>query len=151
MKLFSVFTHSPSYTQERHIIGFVCLVSQKGSQDRLLKIYSESIGALVKDLKKNDRFKDTLILTFSEFGRRVKENASKGTDHGTANNVTIISGGLKKPGVYNEIPNLKNLDTNGDLKYTVDFRSVYATILNNWLEVDDKTILNSKFNKLEFV
>jgi len=126
-------------------------VSQKGSQDRLLKIYSESIGALVKDLKKNDRFKDTLILTFSEFGRRVKENASKGTDHGTANNVTIISGGLKKPGVYNEIPNLKNLDTNGDLKYTVDFRSVYATILNNWLEVDDKTILNSKFNKLEFV
>ncbi len=126
-------------------------VNQKGSQDRLLKNYSESVGALVKDLKANNRFKDTLILTFSEFGRRVKENASRGTDHGTANNITIISGALKKSGVYNETPDLMNLDANGDLKYTVDFRSIYATILNNWLAVDDTTVLNASFDKLSFV
>lgn len=126
-------------------------VNQKGSQDRLLKIYSESIGALVTDLKKNNKFKDTLILTFSEFGRRVKENASRGTDHGTANNVIVISGALKKAGVYNELPNLMSLDSNGDLQHSVDFRSIYATILNNWLEVNDKTVLNANFNKLGFI
>lgn len=131
--------------------GFDSHVNQKNSQDRLLKNYSEAIGSLVTDLKKNDRFKDTLILTFSEFGRRVKQNASNGTDHGTANNVFVIGGGLKKAGIYNEGPNLMDLDKSGDLKYSVDFRSVYASILNNWLEVDDKMILNNSFEKLQFV
>ncbi len=131
--------------------GFDSHVNQLPKQDRLLKIYSKSVGALVNDLKKQNRFKDTLILTFTEFGRRVKENASTGTDHGTANNVTIISGSLKQAGVYNEIPNLQNLDANGDLQHSVDFRSVYATILNNWLEVDDTQILNSNFKKMNFV
>lgn len=131
--------------------GFDSHVNQLNSQDRLLKIYSESISALVKDLKKNNRFKDTLILTFSEFGRRVQQNGSRGTDHGAANNIMIIGGGLKKPGVYNELPNLSDLDDNGDIKYTIDFRSVYATILDNWLMVKDQKILNKSFNKLAFV
>ncbi len=131
--------------------GFDSHVNQLNSQDRLLKVYSESVGALVKDLKKNDRFKDTLILTFSEFGRRVKQNGSRGTDHGAANNVIAIGGSLKKAGVYNELPNLSDLDNNGDIKYTVDFRSVYASILNNWLEVNDQTILNKGFERLAFV
>ena len=131
--------------------GFDSHVNQLASQDRLLKTYSEGIGALVADLKQNDKFKDTLILTFSEFGRRVKQNASKGTDHGTANNVFIIGGDLKKPGVYNEAPNLLKLDTNGDLIHTIDFRSVYATILNKWLSVDDVSILNGDFGDLNFV
>ncbi len=131
--------------------GFDSHVNQVGQQDRLLETYSKSVGALVKDLKKQGHFKDTLILTFTEFGRRVKENASMGTDHGTANNVTIISGGLKTAGIYNEVPDLQNLDANGDLKHTVDFRSIYATVLANWLVVDDKAILNSAFNKMNFV
>ena len=131
--------------------GFDSHVNQLNSQDRLLRIYSEAIGALVKDLKKNDRFKDTLILTFSEFGRRVKQNGSRGTDHGAANNVIAIGGSLKKPGVYNEIPNLSDLDTNGDIKFSVDFRSIYATILNNWLEVNDHDILNTNFKNLGFI
>ncbi len=114
-------------------------------------LLNESIGALVEDLKKNNRFKDTLILTFSEFGRRVKQNASRGTDHGTANNVLLIGGSLKKQGVYNELPNLADLDKSGDLKYTVDFRSIYATILGNWLQVNDKTVLNNNFKKLDFI
>ncbi len=131
--------------------GFDSHVNQLNSQDRLLNIYSESVGALVKDLKKNDRFKDTLILTFSEFGRRVKQNGSRGTDHGAANNVIAIGGALKKAGVFNELPNLSDLDENGDIKYTVDFRSIYASILHNWLAVNDQTVLNTNFKKLGFI
>ena len=107
--------------------------------------------SFVEDLEESDTFKDTLILTFSEFGRRVKQNGSGGTDHGAANNVFVIGKNLKKPGLYNEAPDLANLDSNGDLKYSIDFREVYATILNNWMEVDDKKILNKSFSKLKFV
>ena len=131
--------------------GFDSHVNQVNSQDRLLGIYANAVSALVKDLKKNNKFKDTLILTFSEFGRRVKQNGSRGTDHGAANNVMIMSGSLKKAGIYNELPNLSNLDNNGDIKYTIDFRSIYASILDNWLEVNDRTVLGSDFNKLSFV
>lgn len=131
--------------------GFDTHANQNSTQDNLLKVYSEGIAALVKDLKKNNRFKDTLIMTFSEFGRRVKENGSKGTDHGTANNLFLIGGGLKQNGIYNNGPNLQNLDGNGDLIYSVDFREVYSTILNNWLEVDDKLVLNREFKKMLFV
>jgi len=131
--------------------GFDTHFNQKTRQERLLKVYAESIDAFVKDLKRNDTFKDTLILTFSEFGRRVKQNAANGTDHGTANNVFIIGENLQKKGIYNEGPNLADLDENGDLKYSVDFRSIYATILNKWMRVDDKTILNNKFEQLTFL
>ncbi len=131
--------------------GFDSHVNQLNSQDRLLKMYSESLGALVKDLKKNNRFKDTLILTFSEFGRRVRQNGSQGTDHGAANNVMIIGGSLKNAGIYNELSNLNDLDDNGDIKYTIDFRSIYATILNNWLEINDQNILNTNYKKLKFI
>jgi len=131
--------------------GFDTHAYQKNKQNRLLKIYSDSMEVFVKDLEQNDTFKDTLILTFSEFGRRVKQNAASGTDHGAANNLFIIGKYLKKQGFYNEDPNLSQLDSNGDLKYTIDFRSVYATILDKWMEVDDKTILNRSFDKLKFI
>jgi uncharacterized protein (DUF1501 family) len=131
--------------------GFDTHVNQLATQDRLLEDYSEGIGAFVDDLKKNDRFKDTLILTFSEFGRRVSENGSSGTDHGSANNVFVIGGNLKKKGFYNACPDLQNLDDNGDLRFSVDFRSIYATVLKDWLEVSDKDILNQEFNRLDFI
>jgi uncharacterized protein (DUF1501 family) len=131
--------------------GFDTHVNQLATQDRLLEDYSEGIGAFVNDLKKNDRFKDTLILTFSEFGRRVSENGSSGTDHGSANNVFVIGGNLKKKGMYNACPDLQNLDDNGDLRFSVDFRSIYATVLKDWLEVSDKDILNQEFNRLDFI
>ncbi|WP_111709889.1 DUF1501 domain-containing protein [Lutibacter citreus] len=131
--------------------GFDTHFNQTSRQEKLLSVYSESIDAFVKDLEKNDTFKDTLILTFSEFGRRVKQNAANGTDHGTANNVFIIGKNLKKNGIYNEMPNLSDLDSNGDLKYSVDFRQIYATILKNWMEVDDKVILNKSFKPLTFL
>lgn len=131
--------------------GFDTHADQVNKQAKLLKTYSEAVTVFVEDLKKNDTFKDTLIVTFSEFGRRVKQNAGGGTDHGAANNVFIIGNDLNKKGFYNEMPNLNQLDKNGDIIHTVDFRSIYATILDKWLAVDDEKILNKSFNKLNFI
>ncbi|HEY0175435.1 MAG TPA: DUF1501 domain-containing protein, partial [Pedobacter sp.] len=104
----------------------------------------------VKDLHQNNKLEDTLVITFSEFGRRVAQNASNGTDHGTANNMFLFGGRLKKQGIYNEAPNLTDLD-NGDLKYQVDFREVYGTILDKWLDVNNAQVLNKRFNTLDFI
>lgn len=125
-------------------------VAQEMQQKRLFTDMNESIKAFVKDLKTNNRFDDVLLTTFSEFGRRVSQNASGGTDHGTANNMFFIGGGLKEKGVLNPMPDLKNLEE-GDLKHSVDFKDVYATILKNWLNADDKKILNNQFNYMSFV
>ena len=130
--------------------GFDTHFGQKSKQERLLKIYSDSVAAFTKDLKANQKFNDVVIMTFSEFGRRVKQNGSSGTDHGTANNLFIMGGKLNKPGVYNQSADLKSLD-DGDLIYKIDFRSVYSTLLNNWLNVDDNLILGNQFDKLNFV
>jgi len=131
--------------------GFDTHANQMNSQKRLLEIYASSIEAFVNDLKKQGTFNDTLIVTFSEFGRRVKENAGNGTDHGAASNVFIIGNQLKKQGFYNELASLSDLDSNGDLKYTVDFRTIYASILQNWLAVNDEQILQQKFSPLSFI
>jgi len=131
--------------------GFDTHANQANNQSRLLSQYAEGVEAFVNDLKHNGTFKDTLILTFSEFGRRVKQNAANGTDHGTANNVFIIGENLKKQGFYNELAKLEDLDNNGDLKFEVDFRTIYATILNKWLNVDDEKILNHSFQKFNFI
>ena len=125
-------------------------VGQKGRQEKLFDQLSDGLAAFVKDLQQNNCFKDTLIMTFSEFGRRVKENASNGTDHGTANNMFLIGGALAKPGIYNDPANLTDLDE-GDLKYHIDFRSVYATVLNRWLKADDAKILGNKYDYLGLI
>ncbi len=125
-------------------------VNQEAQQQRLFKDMNDAVGAFVKDLKANNRFNDVLFFTFSEFGRRVSQNASGGTDHGTANNMFLISGGLKEKGVLNEMPNLTDLDE-GDLKYKIDFKNVYATVLDKWLGADDQKILGKKYDKLKFI
>jgi uncharacterized protein (DUF1501 family) len=130
--------------------GFDTHAAQLGMHSRVLKTYSQTIKAFCEDLKKNNLFDDTVIMTFSEFGRRVKQNASKGTDHGTANNVYIINGKLNKPGIYNEMPNLTDLDE-GDLKYNIDFRQVYATILQKSLNKSESSILGRDFQTLDFL
>jgi uncharacterized protein (DUF1501 family) len=125
-------------------------VNQQDQQKKLFKEMNEAITAFVKDLKSNNRFDDVMLMSFSEFGRRVSQNASGGTDHGTANNMFLIGGGLKQKGLINALPDLSDLQ-DGDLKYKVDFKDVYATILNKWLGADDKKILNKQFNFLDFV
>lgn len=130
--------------------GFDTHVNQKGRQERLLKEYADGLRALVADLRQNGLLNETLILTFSEFGRRVKQNASNGTDHGTANNVFLIGGSLPRPGFFNEAPSLLNLDE-GDLRYELDFRNIYATLLDKWLEADAGSIMQGKYQPLPFL
>ena len=125
-------------------------VNQQSQQQRLFTEMNDAIAAFVKDMKANHRFDDVMLMSFSEFGRRVSQNASGGTDHGTANNMFLISGGLKQKGLINEMPNLADLQ-DGDLKYKVDFKSVYATILDKWLGADDKLILGEKYSQLDFI
>ena len=123
---------------------------QNATQSRLFKQLNDALLAFTNDLKAANRFNDVLTFTFSEFGRRVAQNANNGTDHGSASNMFFISGGLKQKGILNELPDLVNLN-NGDLKYTVDFKQVYATVLKNWLGANDEKILGAKFEKLNFV
>ncbi len=125
-------------------------VNQENQQKRLFTELNDAMSAFVKDLKANNRFQDVTVMTFSEFGRRVAQNASGGTDHGTANNMFFIGGGLKKKGILNDMPDLNNLNQ-GDLQYTVDFKSVYATMLHNWLEADDEKIMGKKYGIMDFV
>ena len=125
-------------------------INQEAQQQRLFTEMNDAVKSFVKDLKEQHRFEDVLLFTFSEFGRRVEQNASGGTDHGTANNMFLVSGGLKKKGVLNAMPDLANLNE-GDLKYNVDFKNVYATILNKWLQADDQGILGRKYEYLGFV
>ncbi|MBC9911462.1 DUF1501 domain-containing protein [Chitinophaga varians] len=125
-------------------------VNQQDQQARLFKQLSEALTVFTGDLKKNNRFQDVVVMTFSEFGRRVSQNASGGTDHGTANNMFLIGGGLKRQGVLNEGPDLMNLK-DGDLQYKVDFKSVYATLLDKWLGANDKMILKQDYAKLDFI
>ncbi len=130
--------------------GFDTHAFQKNRQEKLLNQYNDAIKIFVKDLQKNQKLDDTLIMTFSEFGRRVKQNASQGTDHGTANNVYFIGGKLKNPGIFNEAPNLSSLDQ-GDLIYSVDFRKIYASVLKNWLGVNPGAVLLENFQPLDII
>ncbi|NRD18791.1 DUF1501 domain-containing protein [Winogradskyella eckloniae] len=131
--------------------GFDTHANQTNKQAKLLSQYADSVSAFVKDLKQNNTYENTLILTFSEFGRRVKQNAADGTDHGAANNVFVIGKNLKHAGVYNSLASLSNLDSNGDLKYSIDFRSIYATILTKWMNVSAEGIIPSQQKQLNFI
>jgi len=130
--------------------GFDTHVNQAGQQERNLTKVSEGIKALVAHLTQAGRMDDVLIMVFSEFGRRVKQNASNGTDHGKANNVFIISSQLKRNGIYNQSPDLEHLD-DGDIAHAIDFRSIYATVMNKWLKADDTKILGRGFDQMGFI
>jgi uncharacterized protein (DUF1501 family) len=125
-------------------------INQDMQQQRLFIEMNNAVSAFVKDLKANNRFNDVMLFTFSEFGRRVQQNASGGTDHGTANNMFLISGGLKQKGIINPLPDLADLQE-GDLKYNVDFKNVYATVLNKWLGADANKILGKQYEYLNFI
>lgn len=109
----------------------------------LLQELSQGLGSFVADLKALGHLDRTLVMTFSEFGRRVAENEQQGTDHGTAGPMFLAGGGIKA-GIHGGAPNLTDLDA-GDLKFGTDFRTVYAAVLKSWLRADPKAVLGSDF------
>ncbi|MBV8727035.1 MAG: DUF1501 domain-containing protein [Candidatus Eremiobacteraeota bacterium] len=121
-------------------------VNQKGTQDRLLGEFSDAIAAFYNDLSAHGNDGRVLTLTFSEFGRRVGENASRGTDHGEASPLFMIGGGVKG-GMYGSYPDLARLSM-GNLAFTTDFRSVYATVLERWLGRPAAPILSGNFSTI---
>lgn len=125
-------------------------VGQQNQQERLFKQLNDAVLSFTNDLKKNGRMEDVLLFTFSEFGRRVAQNASNGTDHGTANNMFLISGGLKQKGILNAMPSLIDLK-DGDLTYQIDFKNVYATIIDKWLDADIVKVLGKQYDTLNFI
>jgi len=129
--------------------GFDTHASQVGTHERILNGVAGSIRAFHKDMAAKGFAKKVTVMCFSEFGRRVNQNSSAGTDHGTAGPM-FVSGAAVKGGVYGAYPSLTDLD-NGDLKYTTDFRRIYATLLDNWLNADSTTILKKKFETVAFL
>jgi uncharacterized protein (DUF1501 family) len=122
---------------------------QRAQQDRLLGYLGNGLKAFYTDLAAHGNAKRVLAMTFSEFGRRVTQNASNGTDHGTAMPLFVV-GGSVKGGVYGDHPSLTDLD-NGDLKFHTDFRSVYATVIQSWLARNPADVLGGTFPTLPIV
>jgi uncharacterized protein (DUF1501 family) len=123
--------------------------AQRARQDALLAQFADGLKAFYDDLSAHQADDRVLTMTFSEFGRRVEENANRGTDHGTAAPMFLIGGGVKG-GVYGDHPSLTDLDY-GNLKWHTDFRSVYATVLEGWLNVPSATVLGTSFSSLGFI
>ncbi len=131
------------YTQ---IGGFDTHANQSRTHANLLREVGDSLKAFVDDLNRAGQASRVLVLVFSEFGRRLRENASGGTDHGTAAPVFLLGPGVN-PGVHGPYPNLRDL-TDGDPRHALDFRQIYATLLDRWLDCPSQLILGQAFPHL---
>ena len=130
--------------------GFDTHAAQLNRQAGLLQELSQAFGLFRKDLEAQGHLDRVLLLTFSEFGRRAAENKQLGTDHGTAN-VMFLLGGKVKPGLHGTPPDLIRLDAEGDPFHKVDFRSVYAGVLRDWLNADPDRVLGGRFESPSLV
>jgi len=129
--------------------GFDTHNGQANSHDRLLGQLDEALKSFFADLKQQGNADRVTLMTFSEFGRRVSENASAGTDHGKAS-CLFVAGAPVKGGLYGKQPSLTDLDQ-GDLKHSIDFRRVYSTVLQNWLKTNPEPVLKSPYAPLSFM
>ena len=127
--------------------GFDTHSGQAATQARLLGELAAGIVALKAALIELGRWNDTLVLTYAEFGRRPKENLSNGTDHGTSS-VHFALGGRVQGGLYGEQPSLARLGGDGNMGFALDFRGVYATVLERWWGVPSAATLGGKFPTL---
>ncbi len=127
--------------------GFDNHANQLGNHCALLHQLSESVAAFVRDLKRDKLLGRVLLMTFSEFGRTVKENGRRGTGHGAAAPV-FLAGGRLKAGFIGPRPSLTDLD-NGAPKFHTDFRRVYATVLDRWLGFESRSVLGRQFEPLD--
>ena len=131
--------------------GYDTHTNQVSTQQRLLKDLGDSTKAFVEDMQAQGNLGRVLVMTFSEFGRRVTENANGGTDHGAAAPMFIV-GNRVRAGLLGRYPSLAPGDLfEGDIKYNVDFRNVYAGVLENWLKTKSVPILGRQFEPLAFV
>jgi uncharacterized protein (DUF1501 family) len=127
--------------------GFDTHENQPGRHADLLRQFATGMVALRDALGELGRWDRTMIVTYAEFGRRVRENQSRGTDHGTAS-AHFVAGGRVAGGLYGEAPQLARLDGNGNLPVGVDFRQIYATVLGPWWGLDAQTVLQGRFQPL---
>lgn len=132
--------------------GYDTHSGQRSRHDRLMTELGDAVAAFQKDLDSQGNGKRVLTMCFSEFGRRPEENFSEGTDHGMAGPMFLIGGGVK-PGLHGKHPSLakEDLVLGRDLKFEIDFRSVYATALASWLSAPAEPILGGKFPLLDIV
>ena len=129
--------------------GFDNHANQLGNHCALLNQLAESVAAFIYDLKRDKQLDRVLLMTFSEFGRTVRENGRRGTDHGAAAPM-FLAGGRLKGGLVGSHPSLTDLDK-GALKVHTDFRRVYATVLDRWLGFESEPVLGGRFEPLDIV
>ncbi len=132
------------------LAGFDTHQNQPGMHGNLLRQLAEGLAALRSALIELKLWQQTLVLSYAEFGRRPKENQSNGTDHGTAN-VHFALGGAVRGGLYGGLPSLARLDASGNMGFSVDYRSLYATVLERWWRLDSREALGGRFAPIDFV
>lgn len=130
--------------------GFDTHVGQLARQARLLKDLAEGIVALKSALTELGLWESTLVMTYAEFGRRPQQNQSGGTDHGTSN-VHMVAGGRVKGGLYGTPPDFSRLDSTGNVQHAIDFRALYATVLERWWGMEAAGILRGRHAPLDLI
>jgi uncharacterized protein (DUF1501 family) len=129
--------------------GFDTHTDQRNRHDALMRRLDAALDAFLDDLARSEAGRELVVLVFSEFGRRLKENGSRGTDHGVAAPM-FVAGSAVKGGLYGKHPSLSELDE-GDLRHTVDFRAVYAAIIEGWFGVRHEGVLGKRYEPLPLV
>lgn len=151
LKRIAALIHADMETRVYYVsqTGYDTHAGQLDKHAELLGDLANSMAAFQRDLKANKRDDQVLTMTFSEFGRRAAENGSAGTDHGTAAPLFVMGRDVKG-GILGQRPDL-NLDPKADLQYTTDFRGIYNTVLDQWLQADAQQILGDKFDPVPFL
>ena len=129
--------------------GYDTHANQSNTHRQLLREFSGALQVFLNDLRDSQLEERVVVLAFSEFGRRVQENGSAGTDHGAAGPV-FIAGSAVQGGLVGEHPSLTDLDA-GDLKMSIDFRQIYATLLDEWLSIPSINVLDDSFDRLQLI
>ncbi|MDQ2729236.1 MAG: DUF1501 domain-containing protein, partial [Actinomycetota bacterium] len=141
---------APTQVYQVSLSSFDTHGEEKATQERLLAELDAGVTGFFHGLDGHPGASDVVLMTYSEFGRRVAENASGGTDHGTASPLFVAGPAVRGGTFYGEQPSLTDLN-DGDLKYNVDFRSVYATMLDRVVGVDPKSFLGASYPTLALV
>ena len=144
-----ILAEAPSEVYSVQLGGFDTHADQLATQQNLLGELDSALSAFLDSISSTRRGQDTVVLIYTEFGRRLAANASAGTDHGWAN-VAFVAGHSVKGGFFGDAPSFTNL-SQGNMIYTTDFRSLYATVLDQVIGVPPARFLDGKFPQLAFV